>query len=249
MEVKLDYERRGTGNPLVLVHGFPLDHTSWRETIPLLEDKFDVILPDLRGFGRSPQAAPPYSISDMADDIAGLLDDLKIDRTAIAGHSMGGYVALAFAGRFPGRVSALGLVSSQAAPDSAERKEGRHKTAAEVLEKGVSVVADSMTPKLSADVRVQAFVHEVIMRQNQAGVSGALQAMAGREDSMPILSSSGFPLVLIHGDADALIPIERAREIKAAVPSSQFLEIKGAGHMPMLEFARETAAGLRLLSS
>lgn len=242
--INLAYTRLGKGTPLVLVHGFPLDSSSWNELIPYLKDHFDLILPDLRGFGKSTTVEAPYTLSDIADDLAGLLDDLGVEKTALAGHSMGGYISLAFAKKYPQRVSGLGLIASQAAADAPEGKERRYKTAADVAEKGVGVVVEAMTPKLSADVRVQEFVRGVIERQSKQAVIGALKAMAEREDAMPILSSFNFPLVLIHGDADQLIPIERAKEIKSANPSATLLELKGAGHMPMMEFARQTADGL-----
>ncbi len=242
--INLAYTRLGKGTPLVLVHGFPLDSSSWNEVVPLLENKFDLILPDLRGFGQSTTIESPYTVSDMADDLASLMDHLGIEKTALAGHSMGGYISLAFAKKYPQRVSGLGLIASQAAADAPEGKERRYKTAADIAEKGVGVVVDAMTPKISADVRVQEFVRGVIERQSKQAVIGALKAMAEREDAMPILSSFNFPLVLIHGDADQLIPIERAKEIKSANPSATLLELKGAGHMPMMEFARQTADGL-----
>lgn len=246
--INLAYTRRGKGTPLVLIHGFPLDHTSWNQVASLLENKFDVIMPDLRGFGQSTTLETPYTVSDMADDLAGLLDHMGIKKAALAGHSMGGYVALAFAKKYPQRVSGLGLVSSQAAADPQDRKDGRYKTAADVAERGVGVVTEAMTPKLSADVKVREFVHDVIDRQSKSGVIGALKAMAEREELFPLLSSFLFPLLLIHGDADLLIPIDRAKEIKAALPSTRFVELPGAGHMPMMEFVEATAAGLRFLA-
>ncbi len=95
--IRLAYDRRGKGTPLVLLHGYPLDHRLWDDVVPLLEDQFDLILPDLRGFGGSSTVDAFYTMEDIASDIAGLLDFLGIQKTAIAGHSMGGYVALAFA--------------------------------------------------------------------------------------------------------------------------------------------------------
>jgi pimeloyl-ACP methyl ester carboxylesterase len=246
--IDLAYTRRGQGAPLVLLHGFPLDHTIWREVVPYLETDFDLILPDLRGFGRSAAGGLAFTISDMADDIASLLDNIGIEKTLLAGHSMGGYVALAFAKKYPQRVSGLGLVSSQAAADTPKRREGRYKTAAEVAEKGVSVVVEAMLSKLSADLRVQNFAREVMEGQNQSALVGALKAMAEREDAASFLSSINFPLLLIHGGVDVLIPIERAREIKAAVPPAQMIELKGAGHMPMMELAKETAEALKTFS-
>ncbi len=246
--ISLAYERRGKGTPLVLLHGYPLDHTSWNEVASLLEYEFDIIIPDLRGFGRSTTVDTPYTVYDMADDLAGLLDHLKIEKAAFAGHSMGGYIALAFTKKYPQRVSGLGLVSSQAVADSPEAKDRRYQTAAEVAQKGMGIVAEAMTPKLSADVRVQAFVRTVIEQQTPSAVIGALKAMAEREDLISYLSSVTFPVVLIHGNADVLIPIERAKEIKIALPSAIFVELPGAGHMPMLEFPNETAKGLKLLT-
>jgi 3-oxoadipate enol-lactonase len=247
--IKLAYTRRGKGTPLVLIHGYPLDHTSWNKVASLLENDFDLILPDLRGFGQSTTVETPYTISDMAGDLAGLFDHLKIDKVALAGHSMGGYVALAFAKKYSQRVSGLGLVSSQAVADSPQGKEGRLKTAATVKENGVGIVAETMTPKLSANINVQASVRTVIERQSLFAVIGALRAMAEREDLLSNLSSAKFPVVLIHGDTDVLIPIERAKDIKAVLPYARLVELQGAGHMPMMEFPNETAGGLRFLKS
>jgi len=244
--IMLAYERFGNGTPLMLIHGYPLDHTIWNDTAPLLKNDFDLILPDLRGFGQSTTVETPYTLSDMADDLAGLLDHLKLEKVALAGHSMGGYVALAFAKKYPQRVSGLGLIASQAAADSPEGKAKRYQTADEVSQKGVGVVSEAMPPKLSADSRAQAFVRVLIEKQTPSAVMGALKAMAEREDLLSHLSSVTFPVTLIHGSADVLIPIERAQEIKVVLPSARLVEIQGAGHMPMMEFPDETVEGLRL---
>lgn len=244
--ITLAYETLGSGTPLMLVHGFPLDHTIWTEVADLLKGEFTLILPDLRGFGESTTVETPYTMTDMADDLAGLLDHLGLEKAALAGHSMGGYVCLAFAKKYPRRVSRLGLVASQAAADSPERKAGRYQTADEVAQKGAGFVAEGMTAKLSPDAKVQAFARPLMERQTPAAVMGALKAMAEREDTLSSLSSAFFPVTLIHGDGDVLIPVERAREIKAALPSAQLVELQGIGHMPMMESPIGTADGLRL---
>jgi len=245
--ITLAYKRLGNGSPLMLIHGYPLDHTIWNDAAELLKNDFDLILPDLRGFGQSTTVETPYTMSDMADDLAGLLDHLGVEKVALAGHSMGGYVALAFVKKHPQWVSGLGLVASQAAADTPERKALRYETADEVSKKGAGVVAEGMTPKLSADAGVQAFVRSLMERQTPSAVIGALKAMAEREDTLSYLSSVSFPVALIHGDMDTLIPVERAREIKAVLPSAQLTELQGIGHMPMMESPVGTADGLRLL--
>jgi len=241
--IELAYERRGKGTPLVLIHGYPLDHSIWNDVASQLENDFDLILPDVRGFGES-TVDSPYSLTDIANDLAALLDSLGVAQTTLAGHSMGGYIALAFAKAFPERVKGLALVSSQVATDTPERKEGRYKTAADVAQKGVHIVADAMTDKLSPSQSVRDGIRPLIAKQSVAGVTGALKAMAEREDLTSFISSFGQPLVLIHGDADELIPIERAREIKSLIPSAHLVELSGAGHMPMMEMPVETASAL-----
>ena len=245
--INIAYERRGRGELLVLIHGYPLDRTTWNEVAPLLENDFDLIIPDLRGMGQSDAVDKTYTVANLASDIAELLEDLKVQEAFIAGHSMGGYVALAFARGYPDRVRGLGMISSQVLADPPERKEGRYKTAAEVAEKGIGVVVDSMTTKLSADARIQSFVREVIQRQKPAGIIGSLKAMAERYDSNDLLKTFKFPVVVVHGDADALIPVERGREMNAALPSTHYAELKGAGHMPMMENPEAVAEALRFL--
>jgi 3-oxoadipate enol-lactonase len=247
-EIELAYTRRGKGTPLVLLHGYPLDHHLWDDVAPLLEDTFDLILPDLRGFGESTTVDSAFTVDDYASDIAGLLDQLGIQKTAIVGHSMGGYVALAFARLYPERVSGLGLVSSQVLADPPDRKEGRYKSAADVSDKGIGGVVETMTPKFTSDERLQAFARESMERQRPAAFIGALKAMAERMDSTPQLSSFKFPVVIIHGEADALIPIDRAREVKNAIPHAHLVELNGAGHMPMMEAKEETARALKHLA-
>ena len=246
--LELAYVRRGKGTPLVLLHGFPLDHHLWDDIAPLLEDRFDLILPDLRGFGESTTVDAPYSMDDYASDIAGLLDQLGIQKAVIAGHSMGGYVALAFARLYPERVSGLALISSQVLADPPDRKEGRYKSAADVAEKGIGDVVEAMTSKFTSDARLQTIARSIMEKQKPGAYIGALKAMAERTDSTSLLSTFKFPVMVVHGEADALIPVARAHEVKAALPDSYYVELKDTGHVPMLEAAKETAEALLRLA-
>lgn len=246
--IDIAYVRRGRGTPLVLLHGYPLDHTIWDDVAPLLEEGFDLIIPDLRGFGQSDVMEADDSIIDFASDIAGLVSHLKIKSAFLVGHSMGGYVALAFAREYSERVLGLAMISSQAQADAPDRKEGRYATAKQVLEQGVDPVVESMTPKLSAEPRIQDFVRELISKQRPLGLYIALAAMAERPDSTDLLPMFKFPVVVVHGDADALIPVERAREMKAAVPSAHYVELTGVGHMPMMENPQAVADALKFFA-
>ncbi len=237
-------ERHGRGVPLMLVHGFPLDRTIWHPLLPHLAGAFDVVLPDLPGFGASPDPAPSPTVEAYAAALAGLLDELGLGQVCLAGHSMGGYVCLAFARLFPQRLLGLGLVASQALDDSPERKAGRYQTAAQVQEQGVRVVADAMAPKLSADPAHVPMLHGLILGQRVPGVVAGLHLMAGRPDSSASLPAFEFPVVLVHGQADALIPPERSREVASAVARGHLFELPGVGHMPMLEAPQQTAKAL-----
>ncbi len=245
--IELAYTRHGKGNPLVLLHGFPLDHHTWDEIVALLEDRFDLILPDLRGFGESTTVESPYTMDDYASDIAGLLDHLRIEKAAIAGHSMGGYIALAFARLFPDRVTGLALVASQTLADPPDRKEGRYKSAADVAANGIGGVVDAMATKLTYVEQLQAVVREIMERQQPAAYIGGFRAMAERQDSTSLLAEMKYPVVIVHGNADVLIPVERGREVKDAVAHAHFAELGNIGHMPMMEAPQETAQALSML--
>lgn len=246
MTIPLSYHRIGHGAPLVLVHGFPLDRAFWNPILPYLRGHFDCIVPDLRGFGDSPAAEAGYSLDDMAADLNALLAGLGLASAFLAGHSMGGYIALAFARRFGQQLLGLGLLGTQAAPDSPERRQTRYETIEQIRRDGVGPVL-GMADKLTTDPRHAPGLRQIIQRQNPIGVMGALQAMAERPDSLPTLAALTVPVVLAHGMEDVLVPVERAREMKAALPSAVLVELPGVGHSPPYEAPGQTAAALRNL--
>ena len=128
--------------PLVLIHGFPLDHTLWHHQLGGLRDVARVIAPDLRGFGKSPEARRAVTMEQHARDVAHLLDRLGLDRAVIGGLSMGGYVALAFAELFPERLTGLILCNTRAVADADDAKKTRETVARRALEEGIEVVGE-----------------------------------------------------------------------------------------------------------
>jgi len=245
----MNYLRTGSGQPLVLLHGFPLDNSIWNPLLPHLADHYDLILPDLPGLGRSLLFKEDCHLTEMAADLAELLRGLGLPRAFVAGHSMGGYVALAFARQSPEMLLGLGLISTQALPDTPERQAARQQTAAEVAAKGPAVVADAMAAKLSANLAHEALLRETILRQPAPGIVNALKAMAARPDSTDLLPGLDCPVSILHGLGDILIPPERAREMKSLLPKASLTELPGVGHMPMLEAPAETAQALQALAS
>jgi 3-oxoadipate enol-lactonase len=153
--IELAYERLGQGTPLVLIHGHPLDHSIWEPILPLLENDFDLIVPDLRGFGQSQTIRSRYRLVDMAADIIDLLDHLEIRQAAVVGHSMGGYIALACAAVSPSHIRGVGLIASHIFADLPERKFSRYETASEIEKNGVNLLADAFPVKLTTDPSLQ----------------------------------------------------------------------------------------------
>lgn len=245
--IDLAYARRGRGPALVLLHGHPLDHSIWEPVAAQLEPSFELILPDLRGFGGSASPAGPYTIPDMAKDVADLLDRLGLPNASLAGHSMGGYVALAFCSQFPERVRSLALVASQVAADPPDRRPARYEAADMVERQGMVIIADTFPEKLTGRVELRPLLREVILRQPRRGAAEALRAMAERQDSTGLLPALDLPIMIVHGTADALVPVLRAREAAALAKQGRLVELEAAGHMPMLEMPQETAEALRLL--
>jgi pimeloyl-ACP methyl ester carboxylesterase len=178
---------------------------------------------------------------ELAADIAGLLDALKIDQSLMVGHSMGGYVTLAFAQAYPERLLGLGMVASQAAGDTPERRVERFAIAEKVLIEGSKSFADLNAPQLTDDPEIQEQLYRIIAATDPSAIAAGQKGMAERPDLIPILPELNLPAVIIHGHDDRLIPIERARETADGLPRGVLFEIPDAFHMPMMELPMRTA--------
>src|SRR3990170_4190445 len=150
-DIHLSAADTGMGLPLVFLHGFPLSRGVWQKQIDAFRSTYRVIAPDLRGFGNSETQPGPTTMAQYAEDVhALLLHQLTTGPVVLIGHSMGGYVALAFARQFPEMLRGLVLVSTKAGNDTAEAAAGRRAMAEKVKAEGVQVVIDAMAPKMLA---------------------------------------------------------------------------------------------------
>lgn len=244
MNKLLFYEEMGNGAIVTLLHGYPLDHSIWLETAEELKTKARVILPDLRGHGRSYSPAGKYAMQAMAADVVALLDELKIEKTVIGGHSMGGYVALAMARHFPERLSGLVLIASHAYADLPGKKEERLASIDRIIKEGPDAILSSMPAKLSYNNEIVEHCRSIMISANPIGVMGVLAGMAERPDSMDILSGSNLPMMIIAGTSDQIVPLETSRSMAAGMARPWLVEISGSGHMPMLEQPTQVATAL-----
>jgi len=243
------FQRPGRGTPVVFLHGFPFDHTIWRPVVPFLPADAWLILPDLRGHGQSEAPSGPYSMAMLADDVAAILGYLRVRKAILVGHSMGGYVALAYARTYPKYLAGLGLVASRADADTPEGRMARYKLVEEIPEKGLSVLAEAMVPKLTSDADLAAKLRNVIMDAKIDGVLGVLQGMAERLDSSSLLADLKIPLMAVVGGQDKLIPREQAQRLATFALGLRLVEVPGAGHMPMMESPESTAKAISRLMS
>lgn len=235
-DINIGYEQLGQGKaPLVLIHGFGLDRTIWRAMAEQYLADYRVILPDVRGHGESDAPEGSYPMSLLASDLAGLLDLLEIEQAVVCGHSMGGYIALAFAAQFPDRLAGLGLITTRAEADSPQKRAGRYELVEAVRERGSMALAETLAPRLSRDAELVRRAYEMIAATSPQGIIGAALGMAERPDRTALLSELNVPGLVVAGREDQIINLEAARKMAERLPMGEFRLIDGAGHLPMWE--------------
>ena len=237
---------------LVLIHGYPFDHTLWERVAPQLTVDATVLTPDLPGFGGRPALAAEPSLDLMAEDIAAQMDSHNLNNAIIAGMSMGGYVALAFAEKFPNRLNGLALIATQALADADEARKGRREMIAKVRSAGPEVAATAAIQKLfsTANVNNEGLKRYPTQGAATAGIEGicwALEAMARRPDRSVLLEKLAVPSLVLHGTEDKFIPVERARQMALQLRDGEFVEVAGAGHALPIEAPEDCGAALRNL--
>jgi len=231
----------GSGQPVLLLHAFPLNSRMWEPQMDALAARARLLAPDLPGFGLSPPPPAAPSLDDYARQVVDVLDALAVDQVVVVGLSMGGYLAFRLVGELGRRLVGLVLANTRATPDAESGALARHRLAAEVEARGVEVAASEFLPKLlgATTQRGQpALVDRVraIIRENTpAGVAAALRAMAARPDSTSLLAGIRCPVLCVAGEEDMLTPPEVARAMAERIPGGRAMVVSGAGHLTNLE--------------
>jgi pimeloyl-ACP methyl ester carboxylesterase len=232
----------GAGTPLVLLHAFPLDGRMWAPQVEALAGTYQVIVPDLRGFGAArDQAVEDAGMDLLADDLLRLLDERGLDRVVLGGLSLGGYVALAFLRHHADRVSGLVLLDTKATADGDQAREDRLKMAERVLAEGNDFVPEVMLPKLLGETtrehrpEVVSRVAALIREQTSQAIAGAQRGMAARAATTDVLASVKVPTLVVTGEEDAVTGPEVGRDLAAGIPGARFLLVEEAGHLVNLE--------------
>ena len=241
---------------VVLLHAFPLDRRVWDGVVDALaEGGWDVVVPDLRGFGESsygvdgPDDEP--SLRWMARDVLGILDRMGVSGAVFAGISMGGYVAMEIVRQDPERVAGLVLVDTKATADGEEAVANRLRVADQVLAAGsTDALSRAMLPTLLGSTthdKRPAIVEQVaswIRAADPAAVAWAQRAMAARPDSLPDLASLAVPALVVWGVEDGMSPRAEQDLIVETMRDARLVAITESGHLSSVEAPEQVAAAL-----
>lgn len=248
-DLNMFYEEHGDpqARQIVFLHGFPFDHSMWDHQIDALSQTCRCIAPDLRGHGQttrlsasSESAGAALTIDQMADDVVGLLDHLRVDQATVCGLSMGGYIAFALWRRHARRISRLILADTKAGADTEEARQNRYRLAELVKAKGASAAADAMLPRLFAPGNLNGpaarHIRQIIERTPPNQIVDTLYALAARPDSTALLDTITVRCLVIVGEHDAVTPKADAELICRRAPAAQGpVVISNAGHLSPLE--------------
>ena len=238
---RISYSVYGKGKPVLLIHGFAEDGTIWENQVNRFKEDYQLIVPDLPGSGKSDFIPEVFSMADHADMLEQLLKAEDIAAADIIGHSMGGYIALAFAEKYHERMTGLCLFHSTAYADTEEKIESRRKSIQFIKQNGSLKFLQQATPNLFSDQTKNedpALVEEIINRYSNFNPNSLVhyyEAMIQRPDRSEVLRKVPKPVLFIAGEHDTAIPIKHMLEQSYLPELSYFHSLKNSGHMGMLE--------------
>lgn len=206
----INYSAVGNGTSIILLHGFLENKTMWNPFLKKLSKKNRILTIDLLGHGKSGCISTEHSMEDMADALKAVLSELKIEKSILIGHSMGGYVALAFAEKYPKEVTGLCLMNSTAQADSIEKKMNRDRAVEAVMVNKNKFVRISVTNLFRSKNRT-IFSKELNQVKKEAlkiplkGITAALKGMKIRKDRTQFLHALGCKKMMIIGKRDPVL--------------------------------------------
>jgi pimeloyl-ACP methyl ester carboxylesterase len=247
--VKIAHETRGAGEPLVLVHGLAYDRAGWGRFPDLLAEHFRVVLIDNRGVGESDAPPGPYTVSEMAEDVVGVLDELGIDRTNLFGVSLGGYIAQELTLTHPGRVEKLVLCSTapggpKAVPMPVATQQVFATYPTMEREAGLRMFVENSLG--ARGVRERPELVEEIFRYRLGHAptveAWVAQATAGATyDSYDRIGAIDVPTLVVHGDADVVVDPGNAALLGELIPNARVELIPDRGHLMVWEDSERVA--------
>lgn len=240
--VRLFYDDRGRGKPVVFVHAWSMDHTLWESQVMALMGQHRVITFDLRGHGRSEAPDLPHDLDSLAADLNGLMQGLELDDVRLFGWSLGGYVVLRYMEQFGARVSRIGYVASLPKLLSDETwpyglDPSAMNALAETMSKDRALATEQFYRSLLHGGS-QPQIDRIVRISLQTPLFAAMQAFASsaQVDLRPVLGTLKVPMK-VFGGAHDLIPVEGLRWTSEQVPDGELALFENSGHFPHVEEA------------
>lgn len=241
------YEDQGNGSCIVLLHGYLETGKIWSGFAERLSRKFRVIVPDLPGHGHSGTWGKVHTMEELAGAVKAVLEAEKIEKILLVGHSMGGYVTMAFADLHPEALHGYVLFHSTCFADSEDKKRNRQREISLVLCGKKCQIVNVNIPKGFANENVERLKDEVEEARNIAlenpdeGIVAMLNGMMQRPDRTRVLQDKSLPLLLIGGMKDNYIPVEVFENLVSLAPHARVLRLSGSGHMGFIEEPEQAA--------
>lgn len=238
--VAVVYAQIGSGQPVVLLHGFLEERSMWNNYAAELGLEFNVISIDLLGQGQSGSTGYIHSMEEQAAAVTAVLVAEDVDRCTIIGHSMGGYVALALAEKQPNLVGGLVLFHSTAFADSEARKNDRERVIG-LVQRGKRIYINAVIPSLFAEElrhSLSAEIEQLIAIAHgfsNRGIIANIRGMMERPDQTEVLKNGAFRKMIVHGELDSVIPTDDVLRLAALTHNIQLEIIDNIGHMGHLE--------------
>ena len=254
-DVEVVYSDRGEGACIVLLHGYLETGEIWSGFAERLHDRFRVLIPDLPGHGQSGTWGKMHSMDDLAASVNAILEAEHIDEISLIGHSMGGYVTMAFAELFPERLTSYALFHSTCFADTEEKRGNRDREISLVLCRKKRQIINVNIPKGFADDHIETLRREVDRARNLAisnpdnGIVAILNGMKGRPDRTHVLKNPGIPLLLIGGMKDNYIPREVFEKLVNLAPHASVLRLEQSGHMGFIEEPEAAAKAIAVMAN
>jgi pimeloyl-ACP methyl ester carboxylesterase len=242
---KIVYNTEGSGKPVFLLHGFGELSDVWRHQADVLKNNYTLIIPDLPGSDRS-EMLSDRSMEGMAEAIHAILHEENIDTCTMIGHSMGGYILLAFAEKYRNHLNAFGLFHSSAFADTEEKKATRRKGIEFIRQNGGFEFLKTATPNLfsplTKDEHPQLIDEQIATLSNFSGEAlvSYYESMINRPDRTELLRKATVPVLFVMGKYDVAVPMEDGLK-QCHLPEKSYIHIlQKSGHMGMLEEAEES---------
>ena len=239
--LSLFYSITGEGEPVVLIHGFGEDSSIWEGAIKELSKEYRIIVPDLTGTGRSTGNLDGLTIDSLAEHVNLILEKEHIDSCYMIGHSMGGYITLAFAEKYTVKLKGLGLFHSTAYADNEEKKAARLKNIEFIKKHGSAKFIEQSVPNLFSELSKNKYpelVKETVSRYSNLSPTSLVaytEAMRTRPDRTNVLKQFEKPVLLIVGEFDTAIPIEQSLKLCKIADFAYIYIAAHSGHLGMLE--------------